>query len=281
MKSNQKNTMYIFWAGAIMVCLALVLFALLFSSCTKAPNPAATTPPPSESLAPSDSGGTAGEATPNPTAPVETPPSWELAETEDAGWEYVDRMTFLGDSTTHGLVYYGVLSDKKDTTQVWTPASGTLALFNQSTATIVYPETGEEITIVDAVTRKKPEYLVITLGVNGVSFMAEDYFTSEYTALVESIQAASPDTKIICNSIYPVESDYEHLESINNERITAANEWIKNVAEATGVKYADSAPVITGDDGFLIPEYGNGDGIHLNSAGFLKILDYLRTHAYQ
>lgn len=274
--------MYLFWSGAIVLCLILVLFALLFSSCTKGSGTAAASPTPTESALPSDSGGgTESEQTPEPTVPATAEPSAELTETADAGQEYIDKLTFLGDSTTYGLEYYGVLSDKEDTTQVWTPASGTLTLSNQSFATIVYPETGEEITIVDAVTAKKPEYLVITLGVNGVSFMAEDYFTSEYTAMIQSILDASPNTKIICNSIYPVADDYAHLDSINNERITAANGWIKNVAEATGTRYCDSASVLTGDDGFLKQEYCNGDGIHLNSSGFLQVLDYLRTHAYQ
>ena len=131
----------------------------------------------------------------------------------------IDKLTFLGDSTTYGLKYYEVLSGGKNTTQVWTPASGTLTLFNYATATIVFPEDGQEISIVDAVTRKLPEYLVITLGVNGVSMMDEDWFKTDYTALVQSIQAASPDTKIICNSIYPVENDYEQIESINNTNI--------------------------------------------------------------
>ena len=96
-------------------------------------------------------------------------PDTVLGVTEDAGQEYIDKLTFLGDSTTYGLIHYGMLKDGRNTKQVWTPASGTLTLSQASFATIVYPETGEEITIVDAVTRSQPEYLVITLGVNGVS----------------------------------------------------------------------------------------------------------------
>ena len=204
-----------------------------------------------------------------------------LGETEDAGQAYIDKMVFLGDSTTYGLKYYEVLSGGKNTQQVWTPESGTLSLFNYATATIVFPETGEQISIVDAVTRKQPEYLVITLGVNGVSQMDEDWFKTDYTGLVQSIQAASPNTKIICNSIYPVENDYEHIDSINNTNIPQANEWIKAVAEATGCKYTDSASVLKAEDGSLREDYGNGDGIHLNADGFNAVLEYLRTHAYQ
>lgn len=294
MKRNAKNSMFFVWTLAIFACLLLVLFALIFSSCGQGAGVPVTTDPPAQSEMPADDGkespdsgtsaepGSESEAPDEGEAATETPASSVLlAETEDAGQEYIDKLTFLGDSTTYGLKYYEVLSGGKNTTQVWTPASGTLTLFNYATATIVFPEDGQEISIVDAVTRKLPEYLVITLGVNGVSMMDEDWFKTDYTALVQSIQAASPDTKIICNSIYPVENDYEQIESINNTNIPQANEWIKAVAEATGCKFADSASVLKAEDGSLREDYGNGDGIHLNADGFNAVLNYLRTHAYQ
>ena len=294
MKRNAKNSMFFVWTLAIFACLLLVLFALIFSSCGQGAGVPVTTDPPAQSEMPADDGkespdsgtsaepGSESEAPDEGVAATDTPASSVLlAETEDAGQEYIDKLTFLGDSTTYGLKYYEVLTGGKNTTQVWTPASGTLTLFNYATATIVFPEDGQEISIVDAVTRKLPEYLVITLGVNGVSMMDEDWFKTDYTALVQSIQAASPDTKIICNSIYPVENDYEQIESINNTNIPQANEWIKAVAEATGCKYADSASVLKAEDGSLREDYGNGDGIHLNADGFNAVLNYLRTHAYQ
>ena len=294
MKRNAKNSMFFVWTLAIFACLLLVLFALIFSSCGQGAGVPVTTDPPAQSEMPADDGkespdsgtsaepGSESEAPDEGVAATDTPASSVLlAETEDAGQEYIDKLTFLGDSTTYGLKYYEVLSGGKNTTQVWTPASGTLTLFNYATATIVFPEDGQEISIVDAVTRKLPEYLVITLGVNGVSMMDEDWFKTDYTALVQSIQAASPDTKIICNSIYPVENDYEQIESINNTNIPQANEWIKAVAEATGCKYADSASVLKAEEGCVREDYGNGDGIHLNAEGLNAVLNYLRTHAYQ
>ena len=207
-------------------------------------------------------------------------PDTVLGVTEDAGQEYIDKLTFLGDSTTYGLIHYGMLKDGRNTKQVWTPASGTLTLSQASFATIVYPETGEEITIVDAVTRSQPEYLVITLGVNGVSFMDEDYFKSEYKKLVESVQTASPDTKIICQSIFPVARSYELLDSINNDKIDAANKWICEVAADCGVKYLDTNSVLRDSEGWLPEEYHNGDGMHLATNSFTLELNNLRTHAW-
>ena len=293
MKRNAKNSIFFVWTIAIFICMIMVFCALIFSSCGTGADVPITTDPPAASEQPADSGDETSDVTADPnaavtdggegTAATDAPQtsSVVLGETEDAGQEYIDKLTFLGDSTTYGLKYYEVLSGGKNTTQVWTPASGTLTLFNYATATIVFPEDGQEISIVDAVTRKQPEYLVITLGVNGVAEMDEDWFKQDYTALVQSIQAASPDTKIICNSIYPVENDYEYINSINNTNIPQANEWIKAVAEATGCKYADSASVLKAEDGSLREDYGNGDGIHLNADGFNAVLEYLRTHAYQ
>lgn len=204
-----------------------------------------------------------------------------LSESADMGQDYIDKIVFLGDSTTYGLRYYEMLNGGKETTQVWTPASGTLTLSYQSVATIVYPETDAEITIREAAAAKQPEYLVITLGVNGVSFMDESYFKSEYMDLVRGIQQASPNTKIILQSIFPVASEYQYLSSINNEKIAAANQWVLEVAEETGVKYLATASALVGEDGYLPHDYQNGDGLHLNPTSFDIVLNYIRTHGWQ
>ncbi len=207
-------------------------------------------------------------------------PDTVLTETADAGQAYIDKIVFLGDSTTYGLRAYKMLAGGKDTTQVWTPKTGTLTLSQASFATIVYPETDEELTIADAVAKKKPEYLVITLGVNGVAFMKEDYFKSEYKKIIDSVQTASPDTKIICQSIFPVAKSYARLDSINNDLIDAANKWICEIAAECGVKYLDTNSALRDADGWLPEDYHNGDGMHLQTNSFTIELNNIRTHAW-
>lgn len=285
---NNQNALYLVWAVAIVACLLVVLFSLLFASLTAGSGVDITTAPPSAEgdgpapdgpSAPAQEGDTPASAAPGPE--IDTSSAALLGETEDAGQAYIDRLTFLGDSTTNGLKEYGVLSGGTATTQVWTPASGTLTLYLWNAASIVYPETGAEMTIADAVETKKPEYLVITLGVNGVAELEEDAFKIYYTDIINSVKEASPSTRIICNSIYPVENDYEHIDQISNEKINTANGWILDVAEATGTRYADSCSVLKAADGSLREELGNGDGLHLNADGYNAVLEYLRTHAWQ
>ncbi len=246
-----------------------------------------TTPEPEEPAQPTEEPSpepavTAPTARPNPGgyAQIDLSSPAILPETGDMGQEYLDQIIFLGDSTTYGMKYYGVLSGGKDTKQVWTPESGTLTLSYQGFATIVYPDDGSELTIREAVEKKKPAMMVITLGVNGVSFMGREDFISEYTDLVTDIMDLSPDTKVIIQSIFPVASHYEYLGSINNEKICLANTWLLEVAENTGARYLDTISVLMGDDGWLPDAYQNGDGLHLNTESFNLVLNYIRTHGW-
>lgn len=210
-----------------------------------------------------------------------TPSTARLAETADLGQEYVDKLIFVGDSTTYGLKAYGVLSGGKNTTQVWTPASGTYSL-NALVATykIVYPPTGEELTVAEAAAKAKPEYMVITLGVNyGVPYCGEGEFKKYYRLLLDAVKAASPETKIILQSIYPVATNSEYRD-ITNPRIDVANGWVESLAEEYGFRYLDTNSSLKGDDGYLIHSYQNGDGLHMNTSGLNAILKYIRTHGY-
>ena len=289
MKRNAQSSVFVLWTGGILVCLLAVLLTLILSSCGSGDNVPTTTAPPAQTTAPADDGSQttiepgAVTGTPTDSGAQPTAAPTVLGETADAGQEYIDKLTFLGDSTTYGLWYYNVLTGGRETNQVWTPASGTLALFNYATATIEYPrpESGNEISIQEAARQGQPEYLVITLGVNGVSSMDEESFKECYTNLINNILAVSPNTKIICNSIYPNMTSYQYYDSINNENITRANGWIQEIAAATGTRYADSCSVLKDANGALRAEYCNGDGIHLNADGFNAVLNYLRTHAYQ
>ena len=224
------------------------------------------------------------EPTAIPTAeptPEPTPPPTVLGQTEDMGQDYIDRFVFLGDSTTYGLAYYDVLPH----TQVWTPASGTMSLFNWSVETIDYyppedPEHSSQLSIADAVKTRRPEYLVITLGINGVAILDESSFKSYYRDLIAAVQQNSPDTKIICQSIYPV-IDAKTSGDIKNDRINAANQWINDVASEMSVRYLNTHDALMDSTGNLIAEYDSGDGIHLLPAGLQIILQSVRTHGYR
>ena len=217
----------------------------------------------------------------NNTNPPSVSASVMLKETEDMGQDYIDSMIFFGDSNTAHLRSFGVLSGGKQTTQVWATESQTLMLNSEITnKKIVYPHTNTEMTIAEAAALEKPQYIVISLGTNGLTSLNEEQFKYCYTKLLNAIKEASPSTKIIVQSIYPVTSWYEN---ISNEKINAANEWLLELAEKSGVRYIDTASVLKDENGALKEEYNSfhKDGYHVNEAAYKEILKYIRTHGWQ
>lgn len=214
-----------------------------------------------------------------------------LRATEDYGQEYIDKIIFLGESTTYGLQRYGVLSGGTDTRQVWTGAmmsggktvsAGTLSLSPSiAQAKIYYPDTGEALTVAQALRQKKPEYMIITLGLNnGVSYYNEYEFKQCYRMLLNSINDSYGNTKIILQSLFPVSQSCQ-INAYTPRRIDECNGWIYEIAQEYDIKFLNTAEVLKNDEGYLLPEYDNGgDGIHLNRLGLTAVIDYIKTHGY-
>lgn len=207
-----------------------------------------------------------------------------LGDTPDYGQAYADSIVFLGDSTTAQMRYSNILSGGEETKQIWTGESGTLSLdYSIDSALIVYPETGEEMTIGEAVALKKPDYVIITLGIsNGVSYCNEEKFKAYYGKLLDSVTESSPSTKIMLQSILPVSKKVQKdTPSLSNDKIDRANGWIISLAEQYGLRYLDTASTLKSSDGMLDKQYDSGDGIHPNAEGYAKVIEYIRTHGYQ
>lgn len=205
-----------------------------------------------------------------------------LPETADAGKEYQDKIIFVGDSITSGFALYGALSDGTKTKQVWygSGAGGCFMLSKQAFATILYPEDGSKLTIKQAAEKSQPEYMVLALGVDDLSFISEKTFKSSYTELINSIRAVSPNTKIMVQSILCVAKSYGKPENINNNKVSKANHWLQEVARDTGVKYLNTISAIHDEQGYLPESLNSGDGLHVKKAAYTKMLEYIRTHAY-
>lgn len=208
-----------------------------------------------------------------------------LKETVDLGQEYIDKIVFLGESTTYGLQRYGLLPDR----QVWTGATytdgrvksaGTLSLSPSIDKTrIFYPDTGEALTIGEALCRKQPDYLIITLGLNnGASYYSEDEFKQCYRILLNAIVGSSEETTVILQSLFPVAATCK-IRAYTPERIRLCNSWICDLATEYDMYYLDTASILSDSNGYLYPEYDNGgDGIHLNANGLAAVLSYIKTH---
>ena len=235
---------------------------------------------------PQESESNTDESDDTPTAV--TPPDSVMGETADFGTAYIDKMIFFGESTTSHLVSRGVLSGGTDTAQVWSEASGTRTLSSKITSQIINtPERVKGLTIAQACEQEKPAYIVLSFGLNGISEFIKNKsaYVDSYNLLISTIRKASPQTRIILQSIYPIAEDNTtfSVDALTVDRyILTLNTWLQEIAEANeNVRYCDTASVLRNEFHALHPAYDSGDGIHLTKNAYEQILLYLRTHGWQ
>ena len=207
-----------------------------------------------------------------------------LLKTPDYGQFYIDNLIFLGDKTIVPMRDLAVLRDGIDTKQIWTGEKNSLTLdYSSSVATIFFPESGEAVSLSEAFQRKRPDYIVITLGFeNGVAYCTEEKFKEYYSNLINAIKESSPDTKIILQSVFPVSAKKQKDDSgITNNKIDRANAWIEELAYDNSVKYLNTASVLKDSKGNLKTEYDSGNGYTLNAEGYTAMIEYIRTHGYK
>ena len=213
-----------------------------------------------------------------------------LSTTEDFGEEYLNSFIFFGESTTYHLKSRGVLKGGVNTTQVWAPKNGTANLdFSTKELRIFHPETKNELTLAEACAISKPKYLVITFGLNGAVQKikkGKEVFKTTYKALTDSVKQASKDTKIILQSAFPIAknmdmSNYTVDADTLNRYIDTINSWTFELACQEGFGYLNTAEILKDANGCLNAEYQCGDGHHLTTEAYRKILEYIRTHGYK
>ena len=202
-----------------------------------------------------------------------------LPLTPDAGIAYQDKIIFVGDSLTAHLINREVLTGGTSTKQVWRCENNMMNLNSEVTsAKIIYPGTGEKMTVAEAAGKARPEIMIITLGTDwGVSYLSESEFKDCYAGLIKAIQKASPKTEIILQSIFPVTASCTNLD---NTKIDTANKWVKAIAAENGCRYLDTQSILKDDKNCLKENYCNSsDGIHMGKEAYVAILEYIRTHA--
>jgi hypothetical protein len=205
---------------------------------------------------------------------VDSPPADEVSRPTAEKTAFPSALIFVGDSTTAHMASRSALREE----QVWATKSRYLNLGPRvCEEKIVLPGTGEELTVAEAAARVKPAFLVVTLGIDyGVYYYRNEplKFAFYYGKLVDGIRAASPDTEIILQSVYPVGRESA---VITPEMVRKANETVKRVAEERGLFFLDTYPLLVDKEGYLAPEYcSSADGIHLTRAAYEVVLSHMK-----
>lgn len=266
------------WAIGIIVCLVALFIGLVIASVNRYSG-SKLTPTTPISQETSESNGDVTTLTPGSDANLSN--LITLGETPDAGQEYIDRLTFLCDSSFIGVRDYGLLSGGTSTDQVWGTDSGSMFVSSLSTASIVLPPDGSTMSIADAAMVRQPEILVVVVGQDGLNAVDETGFKTAYASMLNSIQSASGKTKIVCCSISSVTSNYSGADGLTTIMISDANDWIREVCASMNITFCDAGKAVGDGTGSVEAGYLSSNGKTLNSSGINTVLSYLRTHAVQ
>ncbi|MDD2418221.1 MAG: GDSL-type esterase/lipase family protein [Oscillospiraceae bacterium] len=185
--------------------------------------------------------------------------------------DYVDDTIFIGDSRTCGLATYRFIKQKNVYAVVGQSHIGARSEH------FVNLGTGYLLTVAQAVAIKKPERMIVSYGINGVSFMGEDSFMSEYSALIDELKSASPNSLLIIQSILPVSSYYEICTDprLTNHKIDNYNAKLKQLALEKDCRFLDISSLLKDNQNCLSSIYDSGDGLHFNIHAYEVILQYI------
>lgn len=184
---------------------------------------------------------------------------------------YFEDAVFLGDSRTEGFHLYSGL----ETGQYLFATGATVeSVFSKATQ-----ETEQgKVSMLDALDGLEFSKLYIMLGVNELGWPKTEQFHDQYAKLIDRVRESHPDARIALQSILPISAKQEAKGSyVNNGRIAEFNAIIVQLAEEKDCTYLDVASAVTGEDGCLRAEETT-DGIHLNTKGCVRWLEYLKEH---
>lgn len=212
------------------------------------------------------------ETVPDPEEEPETP--WApVAASDPVTDEYFDDIVFMGDSRTDGFRLYSGLDRGIYFCVTGETVASAVGLENWKT------DSGEKITMADAVAVTDCGKIYLMLGVNELGWNGTDIFRAHAETLLLRLKADHPETEIVVQSLLPVTAEQDEKGTyVNNARIREYNQIWMELAEAHDVAYVNVAEILTDEAGCL-PKDLSYDGVHLNKAGCRLWLDYLRTHS--
>ena len=185
---------------------------------------------------------------------------------------------FLGDSLTAGFCANEYNIDVGGALICGYRSISPNTIVNRTTVT--NPDRGEEVAL-DVLAANQPAKLYILLGTNAlVQTGNEDSFINYYARMLDELRAALPNTtfyvqSILCATQETVEDDAPGL---SPDHIGPINQQIKALCEERGLYYLDLNAEFSDENGYLLTDYAQPDGIHLTVSGYNKWVSYLCTH---
>lgn len=197
-----------------------------------------------------------------------------ILEKTDNPFDQMDEIIYVGDS----MVLYYDINKLVPSKRLWYRNSIDPKTALTATMYHLYKDTGK--TMVEMYKENQPKISIITLGTNSVAYMDIEVFVENYKNLLQEIMKASPNTRLIVQSIPPVDKRKDTENSpINNDKINKFNYHIAKLAQELGLEFLNSSSAMKDEKGYAKDGYCiDYDGIHPSKSGHTALYEYTKYH---
>jgi lysophospholipase L1-like esterase len=113
----------------------------------------------------------------------------------------------------------------------------------------------------------RPQKVFLMIGVNDLFVgVQQETMISNYQKIVQILQTQSPTTKIVVQSVLPINNKVRQT-NIDNQHIASLNSKLQRLATQQKVTFIDLTAAFTDKNADLRPEF-TFDGVHLNGNGY-------------
>ena len=120
----------------------------------------------------------------------------------------------------------------------------------------------------------------IMLGINDAPEIdkIEETFIIPMKKILDLVKETQPNARIYMLSLTPVGEWTPNNEWFNPERAVRYSQEIKKLSRLYGTQYLDIYRLMSNSEGYYLPEFNSGDGIHMQPASYSYYEEYIRTH---
>ncbi|MCL2539666.1 MAG: GDSL-type esterase/lipase family protein, partial [Oscillospiraceae bacterium] len=219
-----------------------------------------------------------GPLPPDEDAPIviTTPPVYydygsPVPEAQPVQDSYFDSVLMIGDARVAGFPLFGYL-----------PGADYLVSEGISVDAIKefsFDVGGASRTLSEQLAMKQYEAVYIQVGLNELGWPNTTAFVDSYAGLVDAILSLSPDTSVYMQAVIPITAGKSGNPGyFTNEKVAEYNRLIQQIAESKKVYFLNIAEGMSGGTGVLHSGYAASNGMNLTKEGYVKWIDYMRTH---
>ncbi len=126
----------------------------------------------------------------------------------------------------------------------------------------------------DPLAIEPPKEIVLLIGINDLAYHDKDWVISKYKLLLKQLKTKLPITKVLVQSILPVNNHVKDTGHSNLD-ITLINKELEKVVVDTGYRWLDLHPLFSDGNGNLKKDW-TLDGLHLTGIAYQKWTAFLK-----